>query len=134
MAKANEEAKGHFNNYSEYNRMLRLWFVAFGFGVPATLLVNEKIAEKLASQHELHNVAILFVIGATAQVFVALLNKFSSWSSYFGEMSKKYTKTRRYRFTRWLNEQFWIDVTLDLVSMAAFGIGIWKVLTIFAVP
>jgi hypothetical protein len=132
MAKTSDEAKGHFGNYSEYNRILRLWFVTFGFGVPATFLFNEKIAEELARQHELRNVAVLFIIGASAQVIVAFVNKFCSWSSYFGEVSKPYSKTCRYRFTNWLNEQFWIDVVLDILSIGVFGVGIWKVLTIFA--
>jgi hypothetical protein len=43
------------------------------------------VAEKLAEQHQLREVAILFIIGAAAQVLVAFLNKLASWLCYYGE-------------------------------------------------
>src|SRR4051812_11034794 len=71
-----------YSSYLEYNKILRTWFVAFGAGVPALLLVQKEISERLLKIGELKFVAILFIVGVASQVFGALLNKVSNWYVY----------------------------------------------------
>jgi hypothetical protein len=75
-AEDTEEDASLFDVYMEYNKVLRTWFVAFGVGGPALFLVNEKIADRLAKAGCLREVAVLFLVGAGAQVVVAFLNSF----------------------------------------------------------
>jgi hypothetical protein len=123
-------ARDYYDNYAEYNRTLRAWFVIFGVGGPATLLAREGLAERLAAAGELGLVAALFVLGAAAQVLIALLNKTASWFAYHGELSKPFRRTRRYRAMTWVNNQFWLDVAMDMVSIAAFATAIWRLFSV----
>ena len=128
----NEEGKAQFEKYSEYNRTLRAWLVAFGFGIPATILVNEKIAQKLSDAGELRFAVALFLVGAVSQILIAFLNKMTAWSCYYGQLEKSYQSTRRFKFGLWLSHQMWVDGILDIASMLAFGFGVWKVFNVFA--
>lgn len=126
-----DRAKDFYENYAGYNKLLRSWLVAFGFGVPATLLLNEKVATKLAYQCQLKYVAILFIAGAAAQVAIAFINKLAAWLSYYGEENGQFKQSCWYRLGAWLSSMFWIDVILDIVSIGVFGVGVWTVLTVY---
>ncbi len=125
------DASDAFSAYAEYNRVLRTWFVAFGVGGPALFLVNEKIAEKLVAAHQLRLVVVMFLIGAVAQILGALLNKIANWYVYIGTVDPKIKGSRRERFADWLISQFWIDITIDVVTMLAFGTAAWFLMTVF---
>lgn len=77
-----EDATDSLKSYLEYNKILRAWFVAFGVGGPALFLVNDKVADKFAKLGSLKILAALFLIGATAQVLGAFLNKIANWYVY----------------------------------------------------
>lgn len=129
-AKVSKKKKdSYYSTYAEYNRALRAWFVAFGVGGPVVFLVNQDLGTKLSELDALMPVAILFLVGAAAQILVALINKISMWCHYYGEANRKFKGTCRYRAARWVGKQFWVDIILDIVSIVAFAIAI---LTVFA--
>jgi len=127
-----DDGSASFRTYSEYNRVLRPWFVAFGIGGPALFLVNDAVARRLADARELELVVILFLTGAAAQVIGALTNKVANWYVYLSSVDENFHRTLRYRVAEWLVEQFWIDIVLDIVTIAVFGSAAWLLLTVFA--
>ncbi len=100
-----EAAKESFSTYLEYNKVLRTWFVAFGVGGPALFLVNEKIAQRLASAGMLRDVAAFFLIGVAAQIIGALLNKTTNWYVYIAAYEPDFRETRRHKCAEWYTHQ-----------------------------
>lgn len=127
-----EDGSGSFATYLEYNRVLRTWFVAFGIGGPALFLVNDDIARRLSEAQELRWVVLLFLTGAAAQVIGAFINKVANWYVYLSRADENANSKWLYEVADWLIEQFWIDVILDVLTIAVFGIAAWEVLTVFA--
>ena len=127
-----EDSSDGFNAYLEYNKVLRTWFVGFGIGGPALLLVNNNIAKSLVEAGQLRDVVFLFLIGTTAQVLGALLNKIANWYVYIGTIDPNMKGSRRQRFADWLISQFWIDIAVDVSTIACFGYAAWLLMTVFA--
>ena len=75
---AEKIAAGSYAAYSECNKTLRTWLVAFGIGGPALFLVNDTAVKRLVTAGTLKTVAALFLIGIAVQVLSALLNKASN--------------------------------------------------------
>jgi len=130
----------NFEKYSEYNRILRTWFVVFGISGPAALLANEAIRSELIVANELKYVVFLFLLGAGAQVLVAGINKFSNWYCYAGRLPTHGKSSRWHTLNRWwrdcwikIIDYFWIDMIADLVTAVSFVWAIWRMLTVFAV-
>ena len=132
LKSAVSDGQNELDSYLEYNKILRTWFVAFGVGGPAFFLVNTSIGERLAGADELRFVSAMFLLGAGSQVCGALINKVSNWYVYRGAQDEAFRARRRYRFSHWLVHQFWIDIVLDLVSILAFGLALWHLLTLLA--
>lgn len=127
-----QEAHSYYQNYAEYNRTLRAWFVLFGVAGPATLIAHRDLAVQLAKAGTLSYVVALFLTGAVAQVLIALINKTASWCSYYGELSTEFQKSAWYRMMDWLNKHFWFDVLMDLISLVTFALAIWELFRLFA--
>jgi len=127
-----DDASDGFGAYLEYNKVLRTWFVGFGIGGPALLLVNNNIAKSLVEAGQLREVVLLFLIGTTAQVFGALLNKIANWYVYIGTVDASLRGSRRQRFAEWLISQFWIDIAVDVLTILCFGYAAWLLMTVFA--
>lgn len=127
-----DDGVGSFQTYLEYNQVLRTWFVAFGVGGPVLFLINKDIATRLAAAHELKCIVELFLIGVSAQVFGALLNKFSNLYLYGAAIDKKMITSLFVRFARWWVDQFWIDLVFDVITFSVFGYAAWQLLTVFA--
>lgn len=120
-APSNGALNDELATYLEYNKILRSWLVAFGVGGPALFLVNSQVSQRLVDKHELRLVAALFLIGTGSQVIGAVVNKVGNWYVYSATFRPKYAQTYRFKFFRWLVEQFWIDVLLDVVTILVFG-------------
>lgn len=120
---ANEE----FAAYSEYNKTLRAWFVAFGIGGPALFLTNADLAKQLGQSGSLKSVSALFLLGVGSQVIGAWINKAANWYVYYGATNDLFRKKWRYTAALWLLRQFWIDLALDITTMACFGYAAWVV-------
>jgi hypothetical protein len=125
------DATNEFAAYLEYNKIVRSWFVAFGVGGPALFLVNEQLGKRLAESGQLAFVSSMFLLGAGCQVAGAVVNKISNWYVYRGSFDTAYRKTRRYGFFKWWVLQYWIDVVLDVTTIACFGVAAWYLLTLF---
>jgi len=130
-ASLSADGKEELSAYLEYNKILRSWFVAFGVGGPALFLINAQIGKKLADNGELRYVSALFLVGAGFQVSGALINKVANWYVYRGASDLAYQQKHRFKFCRWLVHQFWIDVGLDLATVAAYGFATWHLFTVF---
>ena len=126
-----QEAHSYYQNYAEYNRTLRAWLVIFGVGGPATLIAHRDLATQLAKAGTLSYAAVLFLIGAGAQVLIALINKTASWYGYAAELHPRMANTPVHRFWAWVNQQYILDVVMDLVSLITFALAIWELFRLF---
>ena len=120
-----------FVAYAEYNKLLRTLFVTFGVGGAALLLTNDAIATKLSARGLLLPVATCLLVGAGAQVLLALVNKMANWYVYEAYVRGGDRNTYRLKCAEWLTSKFWIDLTLDILSIGPFGYALWKLLTVF---
>lgn len=120
----------NLDKYSEYNKILRSWFVAFGVGGPAIFLVNEEVRNKLIDTGNMQCVVILFLLGATVQIAIAFINKVINWYVHQGKEGE-FAKTRRYRWSETITNWFWLDIAADVMTFSAFGLAVWKVFTSF---
>jgi hypothetical protein len=130
-ASLSQDGKEELSAYLEYNKILRSWFVAFGVGGPALFIINADIGQKLAATGQLTLVSALFLVGAGSQVIGALINKTSNWYVYRGARDAAYQAKGRYIMCRWIVVQYWFDVVVDVLSVAAFGLATWRLLTVF---
>jgi len=130
--KGNREASAYFESYAEYNRILRSWFVAFGIGGLALLLVEDKLRAALAASGAARAVAALFLSGVALQILIAGLNKYANWYSYAGEDDPAYRRTTAYRFWSGIARQFIVDVIVDLATAGCFFAAIGVLLSVFA--
>jgi putative heme degradation protein len=126
-----DEARS-YSTYLEYNKVLRTWFVSFGVGGPAILLANDTLAIMLSQAEQLRTVVLLFLGGAACQVVGAVVNKAANWYIYLSTIEDAaYLSSARYKFANCLVEQFWIDVLLDVITIAFFGWAAWLLMTVF---
>ena len=132
-AKKNEAlSQAYFESYAEYNRILRSWFVAFGVGGLALFLLESPVREILFTSGQTRVLVILFLIGVTAQIVVAFLNKYANWYCYFGEDNPAFLRSGVYRFWSRIASQFWIDIIFDILTVGCFLVAIWMLFEIFA--
>lgn len=129
---SDSDGSDSFNSYIEYNKILRTWFVAYGIGGPALFLVNEKVAEKLAKTGSLKVVVTSFLVGILMQVIGALLNKVANWYVYGSTLDPTLLNKTKYLIAEWFIDQFWIDITIDVITILSFGIAAWYMLTVFS--
>lgn len=120
-----------FANYSEYNKTLRAWLVAYGIGGPVLLLTNEKISTKFSSAPNKKFIVYLFLAGVACQVLLAFLNKWCAWYVYAGEAERSYRHTRTYKAWNWINSKPQIDFVLDSTSVILFSWSTWLAASIF---
>lgn len=122
----------NYNKYTEYNQTLRQWFVAFGIGGLAVFLVEDTVREKLVEAFELQSVALLFLAGSAAQIFVTFVNKVANWYKHDETENNIENAGCKYVVSQWLLEQFWIDIVCDLITIGTFGYAIFKVFNVFS--
>ena len=127
FAKSNENHK----SYQEYNKALRTWFVAFGIGGPVLLLTRDAMLTKLSSKCLLIPVAGLFLLGAAVQIFIAFINKIECWYCYYADIDKDFSETTLGKFMLWLDKQFWIDISCDIVTMVTYLIAIILIFSVY---
>jgi len=122
-----EKYDDHFDKkYSEYNSVLRTWFVAFGVGVPGALLLNSD-TKSIFENEPLASYAVSFLLlGTTLQIGSTLLNKYVAWCNdlilyrkHFGDESTKPVGQILTRIAS-LTERIWIDVLIDILTAVLF--------------
>ena len=80
---AEEDINENWTAYSEYNKVLRAWVVAFGIGVPATFLINSDLVKYISHETGNPRIFYIFLLGACAQVVMAFINKTINWCTYY---------------------------------------------------
>jgi hypothetical protein len=130
--KEENDASDYFKVYQEYSKVLRTWFAAYGIGAPVLILTNEGISKAIKASGDSKCIASFFLIGVSLQVVLAVINKMTMWGMYYGEVNLKFKKSRSYIFADWLAVQFWMDIFVDLATIAAFGGGTWKMFSLVA--
>jgi len=109
-----------FSVYSEFARVLRTWFVAYGIGGPVLLLTNDAVQRKFAASGQAAHITLAFLTGVALQVLLAVLNKNATWIAYEAERrADRKTKTV-YRLAVWFTNEFWIEFAMDMGSLVAF--------------
>jgi hypothetical protein len=122
----------HYANYQEYNKTLRTWFVTFGLGVPALLLVNDKLWPALYAYTHHTRIILLYIIGCAAQVGVAMLNKVIAWHNYDDHQTTATRDARFHKLCRKLENVFLIDMAADAITAIAFAYATLLVFAVFA--
>jgi len=116
------QADDNLTQYAEYNKTLRAWFVGFGFGAPATFIINDGAQKLLLASPQAKLIIWLFVIGASAQVLMAFINKTVSWCAYYKHAHRHIDKNRPLIcWAAGFEDSFWIDAAFDLLSLFTFG-------------
>lgn len=126
-----ESREENLSLYSEYNKSLRAWLVGFGFGVPALFIVNKVAQDKLIAADNVNLIIWLFLIGAASQILMAFINKIVCWCAYYVHKSGANHKNNLIRFCANLEDAFYLDVTLDLISLVTFCWSIVLIMHLF---
>jgi hypothetical protein len=130
MTAAKDDAKGHFDNYSEYSKTLRSWLVAYGVGGPVLFLTSKDAPTEIAKSPHLELIIALFVGGVGFQILLALINKWAAWHMYRGELESSYKRSTSYKVWAWINDQSWIDLSIDFGALISFSVATFIVLRI----
>ncbi len=120
-----------FKLYTEYNKSLRAWLVGFGFGVPALFIINQEAQSKLIKSEDSQCIIYMFLIGASAQVILAFINKTIAWCSLHKETFNGKVRSC-VDFIANLENWFIIDIVCDLTSLGTFGYSIFKLVNLFS--
>lgn len=129
--KANREA--NLKLYSEYNKTLRSWFVAFGIAVPAIFITSKEAKEFLLKSPNIYFIIQLFLAGVFFQIFISFLNKYISWSAYHREdCTLMHNDDCRpvYKYFASHENKIWIDLALDILTLFCFALAIVELVNI----
>ena len=128
-----DDASDSFGAYLEYNKVLRTWFVAFGIGGPVLILGERESGEESGRRRNSPLLGVNVPARCWCQVVSALINKIANWYVHAAYSGTVIRGSRKHRSAEWLMKQFWIDVVLDVTSIALFGYAAWLLLTVFSV-
>ena len=115
------EKAGYFEPYSHFARALRIWFIAYGVGAPIAVFSSDIILQKLMATRALGPAVWRFLVGIAIQIVMAMVWRTSMWYQYLAEDDAELKKTRRYRWSLWASEQYWLEVIPDLLTLGAFA-------------
>lgn len=115
-----ETTQALYENYNDYNKSVRTWFVSFGLGGPALFLVHPELVTSLRNAGVLALTIIPFLLGCACQILVALANKYIAYAYYNAKVSKKEMP----KFWDNLGEKIWIDKSCDMLTFLGFALAI----------
>jgi hypothetical protein len=122
------DASGHYANYAEYNKQLRIWLVSFGLGGPVLFFTHPEVLKGLPLEDKRWIVGA-FLIGCAIQVALAIINKTVSWGLYYHVDSEArlpgHTKGLWHRCCDGLSNSYFLDIAADVLSTALFGYAVW---------
>ena len=128
-----EQTKLLWEAYAEWSKHLRTWLVAYGIGAPILFLSREEVWNVLSASPDRRIITVLFLGGVASQVFLATVNKWSSWGYYSVEQwPSSYANAWWAPLAKWLVNQFWLDVVVDLLTLGAFITATVLTLNLFA--
>jgi hypothetical protein len=117
------EASDHYQAYVDYSKLLRVWLVAYGIGAPILFITNDALWQTIAKSELAWLIAVMFLAGVFAQVFVAWLNKTTQWIIFSGKNKPSHPPSWLFATARKIGRQFWIDVAADLASILLFTVA-----------
>jgi hypothetical protein len=115
-----DKTKDLYANYQHYNTVLRSWFIGFGVGGPVILISNNDVLLKLKATGCAYFVGSLFFVGVGIQIIISFINKTVGWCNYFSEENNEFANSWQYKTINIFNEQYWLDILADLISIVAF--------------
>ncbi|WP_369928460.1 hypothetical protein [Xanthomonas sp. NCPPB 2632] len=121
----------YYSNYAEYSKTFRAWMVAYGIGGPVVFLTNDKVAKVIGDSGHALAIVVLFLVGVILQVIGALINKWAAWYMYRGIDDEKFKTNDWYTRWEWVNNQTWLDVSIDVLALASFAWGTGLLMGVF---
>lgn len=115
-----------YKAYEEHAKTLRTWLVAYGIGAPVLFLTNEQLSKRLLDDPFAWKIAMFFLAGVSGQVLLAAVNKTANWGAYYALRRPAKAMGKRFVVARWLSEQFWIDLCIDILTLGAFSVGTYR--------
>jgi hypothetical protein len=132
-ATALAQAKDHFANYAEYNKLLRTWLVTFGLGGPVLFFTKPELLQSM-SLSDKSMIIWTFLAGCAAQVFGGFLNKVIAWQTYScAAITAEHPERKGTAwdgFCEWVSKQFWIDISVDGLSIGLFTLAVFKLTSV----
>lgn len=130
---------GHFANYAEYSKTFRSWMVAYGVGGPVLFFIGKDAPAAVAASPYASVIVVLFLLGVSLQILLALINKWAAWHMYRGAYSiyqranndpecDNHELSTTYKYWDIINQQNWIDFVVDVVALLSFAIATGLVL------
>ena len=133
LAKLKASRDANLALYSEYNKTLRSWFVAFGIAVPAVFVTSKDAKDFLLMSSDINCIIIIFLVGVASQIVISFLNKFISWSAYHRDdciLMNGHNCHPVFEKIASFENKIWIDFIFDIVTLSFFAWAIYKLLTI----
>jgi len=128
MPEEKTEVQALYENYQEYNKVLRTWFVTFGIGGPALILTNETVQKQLKAAGQAEEITWLFLFGAGFQILGTLINKVAAYYSYAAADGVIEPTDWRAVAAARVSHWYWIDLFADIGCAGAFA---WALLKMF---
>ncbi len=108
--------------YSEYNKTLRAWLVAYGIAVPALFITSKDAKEFLTMLANHETIIVIFLLGMASQIMIAFVNKFVSWSAYHRDdciINGLNCNSFVERLAS-IENSIWIDLVFDVLAILCF--------------
>lgn len=118
---------GFYDSYEKFSNLLRTWLVTYGIGALVFLSSQDVLIEALGENDSSELVVLLLFIGIGAQVFGALIYKYSMEILYHGELmdqtkdaTKAYLKSDRYVISEWFSESICFELLIDGITVVFY--------------
>ncbi len=108
-------------NFWRSSRILRAWLVAFGVGLPAIVLTNERLFDGLVEAGMAKRVFGLIFIAVGLQVGAECWLKYRHWLEYARSFERSSCSSKRLVTKRIARIYFTVSLTIDLASIALLG-------------
>jgi hypothetical protein len=122
---------GYYEPYAAFARTLRLWFIAYGIGGPASVLANDGMANAIKASGYGPLIAYTFFGAVGLQVLLAVVFKYSMWFQYRAEYDETVQKSWQHGVACWIGETYWLEAAGDLITLFLFGSVTFLLIGIF---
>jgi hypothetical protein len=125
--------KDYGDAFSEYEKTLRTWFIAYGIGGPVLFLTQPYLRAKLVADHNARCIAVFFLLGILCQVIESILYKAITWYPYYRiieNISSAEGNKWYYKVSDYVHKHYWIDFVFDILTFAVFAYATYLVLPI----
>lgn len=126
----NIERQEYGEAFDRYESMLRTWFVAYGIGGPILLMTQTSLSSRFLAAPNRMCIGILFLLGVAFQVIENFLYKMTTWYQYRGEVKPEIKSGCMYKFSKWVEDCYCIDLFFDFTTFVLFFIATFMVFPI----